>query len=161
MKDIRRPRNEKHPLFRPFTAPPKEQILLNRHLLRTQDFKEILNEKMEVNQSQQLNDTHKESKLEKDSLLEESQNKKTAFRRYENKEFLNISKTTNEITKTIINPETPANGERIDGNFGYFMTGVDFKDAVLKKFPLRPQSSKVRFARKTLISPRKSKKGEK
>ena len=134
-EEIKIPRNEKNEFFRPFTAEPqKEKILLNKHLLRTQDFKEILNEKhINFNENFNIND-----KFTNESLLED----------------INISKTKNYKKESVDdnsrNTEIQRNNEKIEefskniNSFPYFVTGIDLKEGVVvRNFPQRPISAKL------------------
>jgi len=129
---------------------------LNHHLLRTQDFKEILNHELLDYKSEENTIIHKDqnaSLLAEISLSKKPQN----FKNYENKgDLLNTSKNTEILKTSIIDIQNKIDPfDRKETNFGYFMTSVDFKEGLLKKFPKRPQSSKVRNIKKPQNSPKK------
>jgi len=104
---------------------------LNLHLLKTQDYKEILIDK-------KLKDFE-------DSMLED----------------LNLSRKSQIMRKSeqieLINNCGNSDFQRSSGfrtlqtqkdNLSYFVTGIDTKEDFLKKFPLRPQSSHVILQKK-------------
>lgn len=153
--EIKRARNEKSIFFRPYTAPSKEHILLNQHLLKTQDFKEILRDRqiktVEVNPLDALyfedislskhNNNNEFFKINNEAL---STKKNNLLKIYDQKEILNVSKT-NDFLKS-----SPNNREKKESAFD-FMTSIDAKEHISHKFPARPQSSQIR-KRKTSIN---------
>lgn len=142
--DIKRARNEKNAFFRPYTAPQKETILLNKHLLKTQNFKEILHDKQLINFNafdsrdsgiiyDDLNTSFKKKSQNLNDILNTSKNQEY-FKAHENSNYNN-------------------NLEKKEGA-DYFMTGIGFKDIpAVKKFPTRPQSSQIK--RKKQAKPEK------
>lgn len=137
--DLKRARNEKNDFFRPYTAPQKEAILLNKHLLKTQNFKEILHDRQLINfkafDSQDAGIIYDDLNT---SLKKNSQNINEIFNSPKNKEHFKPTENSNFIN----------NLEKKEGS-DYFVTGIEFRNVpAVKKFPIRPQSSQIRRTKK-------------